>query len=110
MSITICTQRMTSDPTPHSAEPATQTGTDEQAGTGERWTESWLPDRLIDRHRAVTAIVPADIVGTHAAQRRYRAQIAAWAAKLGLTGSDAVARLSALPRGCHGSSRDGVIT
>jgi hypothetical protein len=57
---------------------------------------SWLPGRVLDRNSGVTAMVLADQPGVHDLNERHRLwpHIDGWAAELGLTGSDAVNRVS----------------
>jgi len=60
------------------------------------WEVSWLPGRVLDRNSAITAMVLADQVGVHDLNEQHRLgpQIEGWAAELGLTGPEAVARAS----------------
>jgi hypothetical protein len=64
--------------------------------TGERWAVSWLPGRVLSHDDAGTAMIIAETVGDGielADDRRWPA-INAWAAELGLSGTEAVARVS----------------
>jgi hypothetical protein len=88
MTLTISDATMTSDQTAHSAR---------QAPGRQHLSEvSWLPGRVLDRNSAVTAMVLADQAGVHDLNERHRLwpHIDGWAAELGLTGSDAVNRVS----------------
>jgi hypothetical protein len=88
MTLTINETTMTSDQTAH-------TGC--QAPSSEHLKEvSWLPGRVLDRNSATIAMVLADQAGVHDLNERHRLwpHIEGWAAKLGLTGSDAVNRVS----------------
>jgi hypothetical protein len=60
------------------------------------WEVSWLPGQLLDRNAAITAMILADIAGSgdlRAGDRRWP-HIEGWAAELGLTAPDALARIS----------------
>src|SRR5215469_11636980 len=67
-------------------------------GAGDAWRVSWLPQRLLDRNAAITAMTLADLasagegIGLHD-DPRWPA-IDALAAELGLSGPDAVVRIS----------------
>ena len=85
MTVTISDTTMTSDQTAHTAR---------QAPSGEHHLEvSWLPGRTLDRN---SAMVLADQAGVHDLNERHRLwpHIEGWAAELGLTGHDAVNRIS----------------
>jgi hypothetical protein len=88
MTLTINNTTMTSDQTAHTARQA--------PGRQHLWKVSWLPGRALDRNGAITAIVLADQAGVHDLNERHRLWpfIEGWAAELGLTGSDAVNRVS----------------
>ena len=88
MSLTINDTTMTSDQTAHTARQA--------PGRDHLWEVSWLPGRGLDRNSAITAMVLADHAGVHDLSERHRLwpHIESWAAELGLTGSDAVNRVS----------------
>jgi hypothetical protein len=88
MTLTINDTTMTSDQTVHTARQA--------PGHQHLWQVSWLPGRVVDRNSAITAMVLADHVGEHDLNERHRLWpfIENWAAELGLTGSDAVNRVS----------------
>jgi hypothetical protein len=88
MTLTITDATMTSDQTAHTARQA--------PGRQHLWEVSWLPGRVLDRNSAVTAMVLAYQAGVHDLNERHRLcqHIEGWAAELGLTGSDAVNRVS----------------
>ena len=96
MTLTITGTTMTSDHTAHSAR---------QAPSQDGWEVSWLPGQTLDRNTAITAMILADLAGEqdlHQGHRLWPA-IQAWAAELGLTGPDAIARATQ-PSG--GTTRD----
>jgi hypothetical protein len=88
MTLTITGTTMTSDQTAHTARLA--------PGGQHLWEVSWLPGRALDRNSAITAMTLA----AHASepdlneQHRLWPFIEGWAAELGLTGPDAIARAS----------------
>jgi hypothetical protein len=88
MTLTINDATMTSDQTAHTARQA--------PGREHFWEVSWLPGRVLDRNSAITAMVLADQAGVHDLNERHRLwpHVEGWAAELGLTGSDAVNRVS----------------
>jgi hypothetical protein len=92
VTLTINDSSMTSDQTAHTAGHAA----DRQPG----WEVSWLPGQLVDRNTAITAMTLADIVGEHDIHEEHRLwpHIQSWAEELGLTGSDAIARVAQPPR------------
>jgi hypothetical protein len=80
---------MTSPATPHTA-----------AATADGWEVSWLPGRTLTRNQATTAMVIANIVGGKGvglADDPIWPHLDNWAAELGLSGADAVARVSEPP-------------
>jgi hypothetical protein len=87
MTLTINDTTMTSDQTAHSAQ---------RAPGRHLWEVSWLPGRVLDRNSAVTAMTLAELAGEADLNERHRRWpfIENWAAELGLTGSDAVDRVS----------------
>ena len=88
MTLTTNDTTMTSDQTVHAAR---------QAPSREHlWEVSWLPGRDLDRNSAITAMALADQAGVHDLNERHRLwpHIERWAAELGLTGHDAVNRIS----------------
>ena len=103
MTLTINDTTMTSDQTDHTARQA--------PGSQHLWELSWLPGRVLDRNSAITAMVLADQVGVHALNERHRhwPHIEGWAAELGLTGPDAVARSyqPAAETSCRQQEQDG---
>jgi len=95
MSLTITDEAMRSPDTPHTAR---------HRGDG-TWEVSWLPKRTqLDRNQAISAMsiaewvgqIPAD-AGPEAYSETFWVNIDGWAAELGLTGPDAVARASEPP-------------
>jgi hypothetical protein len=92
MALKILDGSMTSDRTPHTA----------RLAPGKRcaWEVSWLPGRQLNRNEAITAMVLADTTANGAVHQRHRAwpHIESWAAKLGMTGSQALDRAAGPPR------------
>jgi len=90
MTLTIHDTTMTSDQTAHTARHAPSRG---------GWEVSWLPDKTLDRNTAITAMILADLAGNEDLHEGHRLwpHIQGWAAELGLTGSDAVARAGQPP-------------
>ena len=88
MTLTIYDAAMTSDQTAHTARLA--------SGSQHLWEVSWLAGRVLDRNSAVTAMVLADHARDPDLNEQHRLWpfIENWAAELGLTGSDAVDRVS----------------
>ena len=93
MTLTINDTTMTSDQSPHTARLA--------PGCQHIWQVSWLPGEVLDRNSATTAMLLADIAGRGDLPEGHRLwpHIQGWAAELGLTGPDAIARASQPPRG-----------
>jgi hypothetical protein len=92
MTLTINDTTMTSDQNPHTARQAP----DRQ----HEWEVSWLPGQILDRNTAITAMVLADTVAQGDLREGHRLwpHIQGWAEELGLTGTDAIARVSQPPR------------
>ena len=87
MTVTINDTTMTSDQTAHTARLA--------PGSQHLWEVSWLPGRALDRNSAITAMTLADHAGEHGLnEHRLWPFIQGWAAELGLTGSDAINRVT----------------
>ena len=87
---------MTSDQTAHTARLA--------PGSQQLWEVSWLPS--LRTNSAITAMATfADLTGEHDLNEQHQLWpfIQGWAAELGLTGSDAIGRVSrpASPRQQH---------
>ena len=101
MTLTINDTTMTSDQTAHTARRA--------VCSQHLWEVSWLPGRILDRNSAITAMVLADQVGEPDLNERHRLWpfIQSWAAELGLTGSDAVDRVSRPGPPCQQHDREG---
>ena len=70
-----------------------------RAPRGHGWEASWLPGQLLDRNATVTAITLAGTAAERDLHEGHRLwpHIQGWAAQLGLTGHDAVARASQPP-------------
>jgi hypothetical protein len=88
MTLTIYDTAMTSDQTAHTAR--------QPPGSEHLWEVSWLPGRALDRNSAITAMTLADLAGEHDLDERHHLWpfIQVWAAELGLTGSDAINRVT----------------
>lgn len=90
MSLTITTAMMISSHTTHTA----------QVMDADGWEVSWLPGRRLTQNQAITAMTIAEVVAT-----RFPIEctdplwdhLDNWAAELGLTGPNAVARASESP-------------
>ncbi|MGH3190125.1 MAG: hypothetical protein ACRDPY_22880 [Streptosporangiaceae bacterium] len=91
MSLTITDTTMTSDHSAHTARQA--------PGRQQRWEVSWLPGQTLDRNAAITAMTLADTTAEADLHEGHRLwpQIQSWAAELGLTAPDAIARASQPP-------------
>ena len=92
MTLTINDTTITSDQNPHTARLA--------PGCQHIWQASWLPGEVLDRNSAITTMLLADIAGKGDLHQGHRLwpHIESWAAELGLTGPDAIARASQPPR------------
>ncbi len=88
MSIHISVDRMTCDASAHAAWRVSA------PAAPERWRVTWLPERLLGRNQAITAMTLAEAFapGTH--HRPAPAAIAAWAGELGMTPADVAAYLT----------------
>lgn len=93
MTLAITDRSMISDVTEHRADES-----------GELWLVSWCPETLLNRNQAITAMTIAETVGRipagagpEAYSSKFWLHIDGWAAELGLTGADAVARVSEPP-------------
>jgi hypothetical protein len=91
MTLTINDTTMTSDQTAHTAWQA--------LGRKHAWEVSWLPGQILDRNTAITAMILADTAAEQDLHEGHRLwpHIQSWAAELGLTGSDAIARAAQPP-------------
>jgi hypothetical protein len=90
VTLTINDTTMTSDQTAHTAR---------QSPSGHGWEVSWLPGQTLDRNSAITAMILADTTaepGLHEGHRLWP-HIQGWAAELGLTAPDAIAKTSQPP-------------
>jgi hypothetical protein len=74
--------------TGHTARPA--------PGRPGAWEVSWLPGRLMSRNTAITALVLADTLASGPVQPgdRLWPHVEGWAEEIGLTASEAVARIT----------------
>ena len=102
MTLAINDSTMTSDQSAHTA----------RLAPGQRqWKVSWLPGRALDRNSAITAMILTDLAGEGDLDERHHLWpfIESWAAELGLTGSDAVNRVSrpGSPRQQHDRESEG---
>jgi len=81
---------MTSDQTLHTAR---------QSPSGRGWEVSWLPGQTLDRNTAITAMILADTTAEPDLHEGHRLwpHIQGWAEELGLTASDAIARVTQPP-------------
>jgi hypothetical protein len=88
MTLTINDTTMTSDQTTHIAQQA--------HGPQRGWEVTWLPGQLLDRNTAITAMTLADLAGEPGLGEGHRLwpAIQSWSAELGLSGADAVNRVS----------------
>jgi hypothetical protein len=91
MTLTINDTTMTSDQNPHTARLT--------AGRQHQWEVSWLPGRALDRNTAITAMTLAETAAEADLHEGHRLwpHIQSWAAELGLTGTDAIARAAQPP-------------
>jgi hypothetical protein len=104
MALTILDDTMSSDVTASTA----------HAVPGEKgaWAVSWLPDRSVNRNAAITAMVLAEVMtdsGDMHRGHRLWAHVEGWAAELGLTAPDVIARTqqpSVAKDGEHDVGRD----
>ena len=92
MTLTITGTTITSDRNPHTARQA--------PGRPHKWEVSWLPGQVLDRNTAITAMILADAAAEQDLHEGHRLwpHIQGWAEELGLTGTDAIARVSQPPR------------
>jgi hypothetical protein len=92
MTLTITGTAITSDRSPRTARQA--------PGRPHQREGSWLPGQALDRNTAITAMLLAGIAGQGNLHEGHRLwpHIEGWAAELGLTGPDAIARASQPPR------------
>ena len=90
MTLTINDTTMTSDQTAHTAR---------RAPDRNGWEVSWLPGQTLDRNAAITAMTLADTTAEPDLHEGHRLwpHIQGWAAELGLTAPDAIAKTSQPP-------------
>jgi hypothetical protein len=81
-------------------------------GQQQEWEVSWLPGQRLDRNAAITAMVLADMVGSGAVEANGRLwpHVQGWAAEVGLTTPDALARLAQPPRAITGRHDDAALS
>lgn len=89
VTLRITDEEMTSDATAHTAVRVPGVG----------WSVSWLPGRMLGRNQAVTAMMLADEAAAEQLGSGHELWpvIEAWAEQLGMTGPEAVARVSEPP-------------
>jgi hypothetical protein len=94
MTLTITDTTMTSDQTAHTARHAPDRG---------GWDVSWLPGQTLDRNTAITAMILADTTAGPGLAEGHRLWpfVQGWAAELGLTAPDAIAKTSQPPGGIN---------
>jgi hypothetical protein len=92
VTLTIADTLITSDVTDARAELRPDATADRGRYGGNAWVVSWIPERLFDRNQAITAMTLAERVSAGAAEDW--PFIEGWAAELGLSGADVVARIS----------------
>jgi hypothetical protein len=90
MTLTINDTTMTSDQTAHTAR---------HSPDRKGWEVSWLPGQILDRNTAITAMVLADTTAEPDLHEGHRLWpfVQGWAAELGLTVPDAIAKTSQPP-------------
>ena len=90
MTLRINDNTMTSDQSAHTARHALGRN---------GWEVSWLPDQLLDRNTAITAMTLADTAAGHDLHEGHQLwpHIQSWAEELGLTAPDAIARAAQPP-------------
>jgi hypothetical protein len=90
MTVTISDTAMTSDPS-H--------GTARHSPGRNGWEVSWLPGQLPNRNTAITAMILADTAAGHDLHEGHPLwpHIQSWAAELGLTAPEAIAKASQPP-------------
>ena len=92
MTLRIDDAAMSSDRTAHTAR---------HAPGRNGWELSWLPGQTLDRNTAITAMILADTTAEPDLHEGHRLwpHIQSWAAELGLTAPDAIAKTSQPPSG-----------
>jgi hypothetical protein len=90
VTLTINDSSMTSDRTAHTAR---------HAPDRNGWEVSWLPGQTLDRNTAITAMILADTATERDLRESHHLwpHIQGWAAELGLTAPDAIARAAQPP-------------
>ena len=94
MTLTIFDTLMTSDQTAHTAR---------HSPDRNGWEVSWLPGQTLDHNAAITAMVLADTAAEPGLREGHRLWpfVQGWAAELGLTAPDAIAKTSQPPSGLN---------
>jgi hypothetical protein len=94
MTLTITDTTMTSDQSAHTAR---------HAPDRRGWEVSWLPGQTLDRNSAITAMILADTTAEPGLAEGHRLWpfVQGWAAELGLTAPDAIAKTSQPPSGIN---------
>ncbi len=92
MNLRISDTAMTSDQTAHTAR---------HVPGRDGWEVSWLPGQILDRNTAITAMTVAATAGEGELYEGHRLWpfVQSWAAELGLTGPEAIARAAQPPAG-----------
>ena len=92
MALRIDDYKMSSDSSPHTARLT--------PGKQHAWEVSWLPGRHLNRNEAITAMVIADTTADGDVRPGHQAwpHVQGWAAKLGMTGSQALDRVAGPPQ------------
>jgi len=100
MSLFISHDAITGEHTTHTARPV--------PGDPHAWEVTWLPGRRMNRNNAITAMVLADVAGSCDLESgdRLWPHVQGWAAEVGLTASQALARVSQ-PSARRTAGRDG---
>ena len=94
MTLTINDTTMTSDQSAHTAR---------HSPDRNGWEVSWLPGQTLDRNTAITAMILADTTAEPGLAEGHRLWpfVQGWAAELGLTAPDAIARAAQPPSDIH---------
>lgn len=99
MGLSITADLMSSDDTPHTAEPWP---VPESEGPPTLWRVSWLPGRYLERDQAISAMMIAVTVGSAGPGDLRVLHIEGWAGELGLAPAEAVMMVSKPPAGTAG--------
>ena len=98
MTLRIDDTAMSSDRTAHTAR---------YAADRNGWEVSWLPGQTLDRNTAITAMILADTTAEPGLREGHRLGpfVQGWAAELGLTAPDAIAKTSQPPSDLNRQSK-----